>query len=165
MMKSCIDEIKEIKNLETKNFLDYTNIKGQLFNYLTCLVKERVDGSPYLKRKRCKMQNCKKNRVSQAKKIIIDNLDTHISIEEIAQRLGVSQYKLQKGFKKVEGTTVYNFILKVKMDSGKNLLENTDYPIIEIAQKLGYENPSKFSTAFRRRTGYSPSEYRELKKD
>lgn len=165
MMKSCIDQIKEIENVKTDSILDYTNMKGQLFNYLTCLLKVRADGNPSLNRKQCKIHRCKKNRVSEAKKIIIDNLDKHITINEIAQRLDISAYKLQKGFKKIEGRTVYNFILKVKMDNSKTLLEKTDYPIIEIAQKIGYENPSKFSTAFKRETGYTPTEYRQLKRD
>ncbi len=165
MMKSCIGEIKEIENVKTDSILDYTNMKGQLFNYLTCLLKVRADGDPSLNRKTCRRHRCKKNRVSEAKKIIIDNLDKHITIDEIAQRLDISAYKLQKGFKKIEGRTVYSFILKVRMDNSKTLLEKTDYPIIEIAQKIGYENPSKFSTAFKRETGYTPTEYRQLKRD
>lgn len=165
MMKSSIDEIKAIKNIDGNNFLDYANVKGRLFNYLTCLLKLRIDGNPALKRQGCKLHKCKKKRVSEAKKIIIDNLDKHITIKEIADRMGLSTYKLQNSFKKIEGTTVYNFILKVKIDNSKVLLRNTDDPIIEISQKLGYENSSKFSTAFKRITGHTPSEYRQANRN
>lgn len=160
IMKSYVDEIKKIKDIEIDSFVEYTNIKGQLFNYLNWFIKLRLDRNPDLEN-----NNCGLCYVSRAKKIIIDNLENQITVKEIAEKLDTSTYKLQKGFKKVEGTTVYNFIRKAKIDNSKILLKESNLPIIDIAQKVGYENPSKFSTAFKNITGYTPTEYREIFED
>lgn len=159
-IKSYGNKIKEIKDIEIENFLDYTNFMGILFNYLNWLIRLRVSTNSKMCKKRPKVC-C----ISKAKKIIINNLEEYITVGEIAEAVGISIYKLQKNFKKIEGTTVYDYIRKSKIDYSKNLLEKSDLSIIIIAQKIGYENPSKFATAFKSITGYTPSKYRELKKD
>ena len=50
------------------------------------------------------------------------------------------------------------------MHKATKLLTDTNLKIVEIAGKLGYENPNKFSTAFKKIIGMSPREYRKLKK-
>lgn len=160
VMKSRINEIKNIKNMETNNFLNYANIKSQLFNYLDWLIKLRLERDSFINNKEC--SSCP---VPGAKKIIMDNLDNQITVKEIAERLNVSTYKLQKSFKRKEGTTVYDFIRKVRIDNSKMLLKESNFPIIDISQKFGYENPSKFATAFKDVTGFTPSEYRKTIQD
>ncbi len=165
MVNSCIDEIKRIKRIEKDDFLEYANIKGQLFNYLTCLLRLRLKRGSWEKGRQCESQRCKRHRVAEAKKIIMDNLDKHISVKELAERLDISTYILQKSFKKIEDSTVYEFILKVKMDNSKMRLRKTNLSIMEISQRAGYENSSKFSTAFKNMNGYTPSQYREKMED
>ncbi len=160
VMKSYASEIKKIKKMEIHNFLDYTNLKSKLFSYLNWFIKLRLSKNLNSEKKRCGL--C---YASRAKKIIIDNLEDQISVREIAERLDISIYRLQKSFKKVENTTVYNFIRKTKIDNGKIFLKESDLSIMEISQKVGYENPSKFSTAFKNITGLTPSEYRKNNKD
>lgn len=160
VMRSYGNEIKKIKKLEIHNFLDYTNLKGQLFTYLNWFIKLRLSGKLNSNKKRCGL--C---YASKAKKIIIDNLEEPITVKEIAEILDVSIYRLQKSFKKLENTTVYNYILTSKIENSKMFLRESDISILDISQKLGYENPSKFSTAFKNITGFTPSEYRENNKD
>lgn len=156
-MKDYGDEIEKIKDIEIYSFLDYTNLKGQLFNYLNWFIKLRLTKESNGHRKGC--GSC---YATKAKKIIIDNIEEVLTVKELAEKLDISLYKLQNSFKKVEGTTVYNFIRKAKIDHSKILLEESDLLIIDISQKIGYENPSKFSTAFKEVTGYTPTEYRKL---
>ena len=155
-MKSYIDEIKNIRNTEMNSLLEYVNIKSQLFNYLDCFIKLRLSEESFLEVEKCDLYY-----VSRVKEIITNNLDQHVSVIEIAQKLDISTYKLQKIFKKIKGTTVYDFIRKTKIDNSKVFLKESSLSIIEIAQKLGYENPSKFSTAFKDIVGITPTEYRQ----
>ena len=46
------------------------------------------------------------------------------------------------------------------MERAERLLANTDLPVGQIAQIVGYQNPSRFAEIFRRNTGRSPAEYR-----
>lgn len=156
-MNAYGNEIRKIKDIEVNNFLEYTNLKGQLFNYLNWFIKLRQSKDSALHKKRC--GSC---YATKAKKIILDNIEEVLTVKEIAEKLDISIYRLQNSFKKVEGTTVYNFIRKTKIDHSKILLQESDLLIIDISQKLGYENPSKFSTAFKNITSYTPSEYREI---
>lgn len=160
IMKSYVEEIKEIGKMEVDSFLDYANIKGKLFSYLTWLVRLKLNCNSISDENQCALCH-----VSRAKKIIIDNLDKQITVKEIAERLDISTYKLQKSFKEVEDTTVYNFIRNSKIDNSMILLKNKNLSIIDISQRTGYENPSKFSTAFKDITGYTPTEYRETIED
>lgn len=160
IMESYIDEIKQIRKLEIDSFLEYADIKGKLFNYLTWFVKLKLNSKSVLNENRCELYY-----VSNAKKIIIDNLDKQITVKEIAEKLDISTYKLQKSFKEIEGTTVYSFIRNAKIDNSKILLKKSGLSIIDISQKVGYENPSKFSTTFKDIIGCTPTEYRKVMKD
>ena len=44
-----------------------------------------------------------------------------------------------------------------------NLLENTDYSIVQVAEAVGYDNPLYFSRIFKKNTGMSPSDYKNGK--
>ena len=74
----------------------------------------------------------------KARRMIMDNLEKHLKIEELAHELHVSQ----------------------RMEEAARLLEETDETILEIAGKAGYENGSKFAKAFRDEIGTAPGEYR-----
>lgn len=158
--KAYREDIKTIKSSKVYNFLDYTRLKGQLFDYLNYFLRIRLAGRKGVNKKR--YGSC---QVVKAKKIIKDRPEEQISVGELADIMDISCYKLQNAFKRVEGTTVYNYMLREKMDYAKELLEETDLPIIDIAFKLGYENPSKFSSAFKRITLQTPSEYRRNPKN
>lgn len=79
--------------MEIHNFLDYTNLKSKLFSYLNWFIKLRLSKNLNSEKKRCEL--C---YASRAKKIIIDNLEDQISVREIAERLDISIYRLQKSF-------------------------------------------------------------------
>lgn len=152
-----IDEMKKIKRSKTNNFLDYAKIKGQLLNYLTWFIGLRLNENPHVDE-----GQCEQHYVSKAKKIILDHLEEQITVKKIAQQLDISTYKLQKCFKQFENTTVYDYIRRAKIDQSKIFLKESSCAIIDIAQQIGYENPSKFSTTFKSITGYTPTEYRNL---
>lgn len=161
MMTSCLDEIKAIKDTQVNHLLDYTTLKGELLSYFNCLVRFKLTSALPLNESYCNVRQCILKRVSEAKKVMMSHLNEHLSVSEIAEELDVSPYQLQKSFKEIEGTTVYDFILNGKMNHAKTYLQETDTSILDVAHKLGYENPSKFSATFKRVTGYTPTEYRQ----
>ena len=58
------------------------------------------------------------------------------------------------------GCTITQYIQGQRMERAERLLANTDLPVGQIAQIVGYQNPSRFAEIFRRNTGRSPAEYR-----
>lgn len=59
------------------------------------------------------------------------------------------------------GYTIYEYVLKLRMERAKELLEKPDIKILDIAERLGYADNHYFSKAFRNYYGISPSRYRK----
>jgi len=86
-------------------------------------------------------------------------------VREICKIMGLSNYQLQRAFRNIEGISVSRYIQKKKMEYAKMLLETTNTNILDIAIEIGYENPSKFSIAFKKNFGILPNKYRKKSKN
>lgn len=89
------------------------------------------------------------------------NLKKGISLEDVANHVNISTYYLSKIFKKEMGVNFITYVTDRKMDMAKEMLVNTDIPVLNIALDLAYNEANYFSKAFKKKTGYTPSEYRE----
>ena len=72
----------------------------------------------------------------------------------------LSPYHFLRMFRRSTGTTPHRFLLELRMRHGAALLRRGSTPIAVIAAACGYDSPSRFSEAFRRHFGASPSRYR-----
>lgn len=86
-----------------------------------------------------------------------------ISIQYIADKLRVHRSYLSSIFKDFHKISPKEYLLEVRMNRAKELLETTDQPIKIIAYSVGYLDPLHFSKAFRQYYDCSPSQYRTLK--
>ena len=95
---------------------------------------------------------------------IIEELDGNApSISELSAQVGLNRRKLTEGFKQVFGETVAGYALELRMRKGYQLLKESPLAVHKIAEECGYEHPSNFTIAFRRRFGSSPSRIRSQK--
>ncbi len=76
-------------------------------------------------------------------------------------QVGVNPNVLQAGFKAMFNNTVYGYLFEHKMQLATQLLQDTHKPIAEIGLLCGYDYPSHFSTAFKRRFGVAPLSIRK----
>lgn len=83
------------------------------------------------------------------------------SIEQLAEKLSVSQRYLSDTLKKETGKTTTEHLQLYLIDEAKNILLNPNKSISEVAYALGFEYPPYFSRLFKKKEGLSPSEYRE----
>jgi AraC-like DNA-binding protein len=83
------------------------------------------------------------------------------SIEQIAERLSVSQRYLSDTLKKETGKTSTEHLQFFLIDEAKNILLDPNKTISEVAYALGFEYPHYFSRLFKKKEGISPSEYRD----
>ncbi len=67
---------------------------------------------------------------------------------------------LIRHFRETEHCTVVEYLTRVKMDYAQNFLRSTNFPVREIAQRLGYDSISHFCRVFKERFGQTPKEYR-----
>ncbi|MBP6759884.1 MAG: helix-turn-helix domain-containing protein, partial [Flavobacterium sp.] len=92
-------------------------------------------------------------------KITLHIEDTDFGSDELAHALGVSRRQLYRKLKGISGSTVHEFITKVKMNMAEELLKNSDLGISQIAYKVGFSEPSNFSRTFSKHFGCSPTQY------
>lgn len=88
----------------------------------------------------------------------------NVSIEEYAQHNRITPCWFRKKFKAHTGLSPTQYLIELRITNAKNLIENTDYNISQIAYAVGYDNPSYFCRLFRKYTGMSPLEYKKKNK-
>lgn len=106
-----------------------------------------------------------KTQVDLAKEVsqyLLLNMDAKITLEQISEHFHVSGSHIKNTFKGVYGVSLGAYIRTRKMESAAYMLEYTDKSILEIAGEHGYDNSSKFASAFRSVKGVAPNEYRNL---
>ena len=101
------------------------------------------------------------DKIHEAKEILIANSKCPPSILELSKRVGINDHKLKNGFKEVFNQTVYGCLFDHKMKLARQLLLDTDKTIFEIALDCGYDYASHFTTAFKRRYGLSPKDFKK----
>jgi AraC family transcriptional regulator len=87
-------------------------------------------------------------------------LDSRISVAEMAELVRLSPYHFSRAFKQSFGVPPHRYHMSRRVEAAKNLLGGTATPVTEIALRLGFSEASSLSAGFRRLTGVSPSEYR-----
>lgn len=105
-----------------------------------------------------------KNQVQVIKKMqayMISDLHRHYTLKELSNKFDISLTSMKVCFKGVYGCSVYSYMKSYRMQASILLLRSTTQSITEIAMKMGYDNPSKFSEAFKKEFGELPSEYRK----
>lgn len=89
------------------------------------------------------------------------HLEEPITLKEIAESLGYTEYYLSKKFKAETGISLKNFIRDKRIERAKFLLKNTSLTMQEISVRLQFSSQSYFTETFRKVTGVIPTEYRE----
>lgn len=98
-------------------------------------------------------------QLNEIKKLLIDNIASPPTLKSISYTVGLSEYKIKEGFKKLYGKTISSFILDTKLEIGKDKLDMKVKQVKEIAYDLGYENPSHFIEAFKKKYGITPKQW------
>lgn len=89
--------------------------------------------------------------------------DKKMDLSELSKLFNISKRQLTRIMKTELGTTVLGRIHEIRIQQAAQLLRETSEKMIEIANRVGYDDPAFFSQLFQRRMGCSPGKYRNLK--
>lgn len=100
------------------------------------------------------------------KQVVVNNIvyfiETHhtedISLEILAETLYISPTYISKVFKEETGDSPINYLIKVRLNRAKQLLETQQTTVKEVAEMVGYQDAYHFSKLFKKHYGQSPSE-------
>lgn len=106
-------------------------------------------------------ENREKQKVQEACILMQENINQKIKPEDIAKKLYMSYSSFRKIFKYQTGISPLQYMLQLKLEKIKELLETTDLPIQDIAINLGFESADYFSFFFKSKIGLNPLSYRK----
>lgn len=84
-----------------------------------------------------------------------------LTVDSLVDRVNTNKFKLKIAFKLITGYTVHEYLTKVRMDNAKDLLENTELTVEQIAYKIGLDK-SNLDKQFKKLTMKTPTEWRKL---
>ena len=91
---------------------------------------------------------------------MIENMAQRFTIEALARQYLMNPTTLKEVFKSVYGTSIAAHIKEHRMQHAAELLQTTSLSLAEIAQAVGYDSASRFTTAFREMYGETPTVFR-----
>ena len=99
--------------------------------------------------------------INRARLKIRESLESDLTIQHLAEDLGVSYSNFRKLFKEYTGLSPALYQQDLKLQRAKELLSTTKLSIKEIAYRPNFDSPDYFSSKFRMKTGHKPSDFRE----
>ena len=96
-------------------------------------------------------------RLERVRLRLVQRLEAPPTLAELARTAGFSETRLKGGFRALFGTSIFAYLRQARMEEAHRLFLEHHLNVTEVAQRVGYANPSKFAAAFRRQFGMSPS--------
>ncbi len=100
--------------------------------------------------------------INRARFIMRKEVESDLTVQQIAEQLGVSYSSFRKLFKEYTGISPALYQQDLKLQRAKELLSTTDLFVKEIAYMLNFDSPDYFSSKFKRKTGLKPSDFRNI---
>ena len=150
---ACVDANDEICKTYPNGYQLF--IKSQLFMLFFILCHK------------CSSMEVPRNNAKSLEKmkLILKYIENHymdkITIEDMANEVGVSQSHFMKYFKNTMGTSFIDYLNEYRLTMASRLLLSSDSSILAIAEEVGFENLSYFNRIFKKRFDQTPREYRK----
>ncbi len=99
-----------------------------------------------------------------AKEYIDNNYAKDLTLSQVAKYIYLSDSYFAHSFKDKFGISPKSYILKIRIEEAKELLENTDMKIADVAHSVGFSSQQRFNDIFKKYTEVTPLKFRQLKK-
>ena len=99
-------------------------------------------------------------KIKQVHDCIVEDIRRHYTVSELSDRFQIAPTALKTDFAKVYGSSVYAYLKAFRLQEAQRQLLYTDASVAKIAAQVGYENPNKFATAFKKAYDVSPTAFR-----
>jgi len=148
-MQNIIDSIFNIQyEGKTKMMFFRSQITALLSHFFGHLASMKTE----------KIKSSERDKLNQAKAILLDNLDNPPSLTELSKEIGLNTFKLKKDFKELFGVPVFKYLQNERLTLAHKLIRNQESTVQEAAWHVGYDSLSSFSNAFAKKFGYRPSQ-------
>ena len=88
------------------------------------------------------------------------HMDESLSLSQLANLSGLSPSQFTRSFRAAIGKPPHSYLIDLRIEKARDLLERTDLPVIEVGMQCGFEQPNHFATTFRKIVGLAPRAWR-----
>lgn len=150
--EECFYKLKSLENIES--------ISAYINEILILIFEKTIEKDLEIEESDNRKLNHPNRVLEPALKYIEENYREEMFLEKMASISNVSPYYFSKLFKKEMGMNFTTYVTKYKVGKAKEMLKNTDIPIVNIAAELGYYECGYFTKIFKKVEGMTPTKYR-----
>lgn len=115
----------------------------------------------YIREARPKVESKQKNYCADLQKYIDTHLSENLTLQLLCDKFNLSRGQIARLFREGCGTSFQSYVISARLNQAKKLLAETDLPIREIGEQVGYSKHAFFDKSFKKYIGCTPTEYRE----
>ena len=151
-LKCCAEELARLLKEGEADLYTYLI---ELVRYLNLIRVGNVDGN----NSRIYLTKGQRKIVTEVYKYFAENLNTDVTVEQMAQKHNLSVVSLNKYFSVMHGETINRYFTNYRLEKAASVMKEGRGSIADIAWSVGYQNQSKFSSAFKKKYGVTPMEF------
>jgi AraC-like DNA-binding protein len=151
--------LEQLQHCSAAGRLGQLYAEGKVFEILALHFEQLASGGQGCADE-VRMSNSEVARIREARSVLLGRMQDPPSLTELARDVAISLKKLKVGFRHVYGETPFECLRHERLRLAKELLEEGDKQVSEVAYHVGYNSLSHFAVAFRQEFGACPHWYR-----
>ena len=152
-IKLVLNQIEQMKLSPQFQNLFLIGKMYELFTLYFSEIENQTEHCPFLN------DENEGKRIKEIKDYLLADFKNPPTIKALCEKFTISEYHLKEGFRELYGTTVYGYLLDKKLEYALHRLEENQYKVKDISFEIGYENPSHFISAFKKKYSLTPKQY------
>src|SRR4029077_14107810 len=108
----------------------------------------------------CRTAMLPQQRLFRVQEFIESRLEADLTLQELASEVGYSRSHFLRMFRATTGMTPHRYVLKRRVERARQLLEQAELSLAEVAFRCGFASQAHLTVAFRNEFGVTPAEYR-----
>jgi len=101
-----------------------------------------------------------RSRLRRVETYVRDRLATDLSLDDLAEAVGLSKYHFSRRFRQRTGQSPYQFVIYERVRAARRRLRDSPRPLAQIALDVGFSSQSHFTRTFKQHVGVTPGQYR-----
>ena len=156
--------VKQLNKVKQKGMMRILLIEGIVYQILALEMAHYAKDMQAIKEK-APMSKLELNSVRKASNIILKDVAADYNVADLALEVGLTQAKLQEGFKYLFSRTVIEYIRHIRLQKARDLMNTTELNISQIIYTIGFSSRSYFSKIFKNKFGITPSNFLKNKQN
>ncbi|MGS2727026.1 helix-turn-helix transcriptional regulator [Psychroserpens sp. BH13MA-6] len=154
------DYIKKMKHIKSKGMVKVLKIESLVYEILSLHIQQHNKFQRGVQLP-TSLTNTELKVIRKLGNKIIKDPSFNYSLEQLSMDSGLSQAKLQDGFKFLYTRTVTEYVRHIRLEAARDLMKNADLNVSQVVYSIGFTSRSYFSKIFKEKYNVTPNEYRK----